>query len=183
LDVTPTRLAQFFTDKVDEVRAATENAPPPSYSLYSGSQLTSFKDVTVEEVRKFVLGSPIKTCALDPLPTTVLLEVIDELLPFIWMMFNASLNQSCLPSSQKAAIMTPVLKKSDADLDELKSYRPISNLTFISKVIERIVADQIMRHRENSNLMPPLQSAYRRNHSTETALMKVVSDIPNAADV
>jgi len=55
--------------------------------------------------------------------------------------------------------ITPVLKKSDADPDELKSYRPISNLTFISKVIEHIVVDQFMRHLDNANLMPPLQSA------------------------
>jgi len=60
LDVTAARLAQFFTDKVDGVLAATENAPPPSFSLYSGTQLTSFEDVTSEEVRKFILGSPIK---------------------------------------------------------------------------------------------------------------------------
>jgi len=136
LDVTAARLAQFFTDKVDGVRAETENAPPPSFSLYSGTQLTSFEDITAEEVRKFILGSPIKTSVLDPLPTIVLREVVDDLLPFIWTMCNASLKQSCLPPSQKAAIITPVLKKSDADPDELKSYRPISNLTYISKVIE-----------------------------------------------
>jgi len=78
LDVTAPRLAQFFTDKVDEVRAATENAPPPSFSLYSGTQLTSFEDVTAEEVWKYILGSHIKTCVLDLLPTTVLREVVDD---------------------------------------------------------------------------------------------------------
>jgi len=51
VDVTAARLDQFFTDKVDGVRAATENAPPPSFSLYSGTQLTSLEDVTAEEVR------------------------------------------------------------------------------------------------------------------------------------
>jgi hypothetical protein len=69
------------------------------------------------------------------------------------------------------------------DPDELKNYRPISNLTFISKVIERIVAKQITRHLDSSKLMPPpLQSAYRWHHSTETALMKVLSDIYDAVD-
>jgi len=91
LNVTAARLAQFFTDKVDGVRAATENAPPPSFSLYSGTQLTSFEDITAEEVRKSILGSPIKTCVLDPLPTAVLREGVDDLLPFIWTMCNASL--------------------------------------------------------------------------------------------
>jgi len=49
LDVTAARLAQFFTDKVDGVHAATENAPPPYFSLYSATQLSSFEDVTDEE--------------------------------------------------------------------------------------------------------------------------------------
>jgi len=84
LDVTAARLAQFFTDKVDGVRAATENAPPPSFSPYSGTQLTSFEDVKAEEVWKFILGSRIKTCVLDPLPTAVLRQVVDDQLPFIW---------------------------------------------------------------------------------------------------
>jgi len=130
-----------------------------------------------DDVRKIILGSPIKTCNLDPLPTSVQREMIDVLLPFIWTMCRASLQRSCLPASQKAAIITPVLKKCDADWDESRNYRPISNLTFISKVIEHIVADQIRRHLENCHLMLHLQSAYRQHHSTETALMKVISDI------
>ena len=68
-------------------------------------------------------------------------------------------------------------------MDDVKSYRPISNLTFISKVIERIVAEQIKVFLAESDLMPPLQSAYRPGHSTETATMKVLSDILDAADL
>ena len=56
------------------------------------------------------------------------------------------------------------------------------NLTFISKVIERIVAEQIKKHLVDSNSMQPLQSAYRSGHSTERALIKVISDIIDAAD-
>ena len=73
-------------------------------------------------------------------------------------------------------------KKANADPDEPKNYRPISNLTFMSKVVERIVVIQITRHLDDAELMPPLQSAYRRHHSTETAVMKVLSDVFDAVD-
>ena len=136
----------------------------------------------MEEIRGVLIRSPAKTCSLDPIPTDVLLESIDILLPFICLMCNSSLLEGCLPGSQKAAIITPVLKKSNLDQDDAKNYRPISNLTFISKVIERIVAEQLKKHLVDSNSMPPLQSAYRSGHSTETALIKVISDIIDAAD-
>jgi len=80
------------------------------------------------------------------------------------------------------AIITPVLKKQNADPDEPKNYRPISNLTFISKVLERIIVEQITQHLEEADLMPEFQSAYRKHHCTVSALMKVLSDSLDAAD-
>ena len=68
--------------------------------------------------------------------------------------------------SQKAALITPVLKKPMLDPDDAKNYRPISNLTFISKMIERLVAQQINDHLKECWLLPRLQSAYRRGQST-----------------
>ena len=97
-------------------------------------------------------------------------------------MCNSSLLEGRLPGSQKAAIITPVLKKSNSDQDDAKNNRPISNLTFISNVIERIVANQSKKHLVDSNAMPLLQSAYRSGHSTETALIEVISDIIDVAD-
>ena len=129
------------------------------------------------DVRRVLTSSPAKTCALDPLPTSVLLDVVDVLLPFICVMCNTSLREGCLPSSQKEAIITPVLKKQSADPDEPRNYRPISNLTFISKVLERIVVEQVTQHLDAASLMPEFQSAYRKHHCTESALMKVTSDI------
>ena len=175
-------LIKFFKDKIDAVRMETDKADPQTYSSYSGDEFSDFKEYSMEEIRGVLIRSPAKTCSLDPIPTDVLLESIDILLPFICLMCNSSLSEGCLPGSLKAAIITLVLKKSILDQDDAKNYRPISNLTFISKVIERIVAEQIKKHLVDSNLMPPLQSAYRAGHSTETALIKVISDIIDAAD-
>ena len=74
------------------------------------------------------------------------------------------------------------LKKVCTDLADVKNYRPISNLTFMSKIIERLVCRQLTAFVDRHRLLPDLQSAYRRQHSTETAVFKVVSDILKAAD-
>jgi len=77
----------------------------------------------------------------------------------------------------KAAYITPLLKKPDMDPAEAKSYRPISILSVLSKLLERLVARQLLDYLNSSRLMPDLQSAYRANHSTETAILKVLGDI------
>jgi len=101
-------------------------------------------------------------------------DVIDVLLPYLTGMVNASVREGRLPSLQKHAVVTPLLKKSGLDPDELKNYRPVSNLTFVSKPVERTVAARLVTYLNANGLMPPLQSAYRRQqHSTETALLKL----------
>jgi hypothetical protein len=86
------------------------------------------------------------------------------------------------PASQKAAIVVPALKKSTLDPLDMANYRPISNLSFVSKLLERCVNDQLSGHLRANDLLPEVQSAYRSNHSTETAVLKVLSDAYAAAD-
>jgi len=97
-------------------------------------------------------------------------------------MCNASLREGCLPISQRHAIITHKLKKPSLDASVTSNYRPVSNLTFMSKVVERMVADQMLEYLRSSGLMPELQSAYRQHHSTETALLGVASDFLLVAD-
>jgi len=82
-------------------------------------------------------------------------------------MCNASLRAGILQMSKRSAIVTPRLKKTGSDQADVQNYRPISNLTFMSKVAERLVC----RHLEQNALLPELQSAYRRGRSTETAVL------------
>ena len=87
-----------------------------------------------------------------------------------------------MPQSHKTAFVRPLLKKSSLDPSELSSFRPISNLSFVSKLLERLVDNRINEHINKYSLLPPTQSAYRANHSTETALTRVHNDIVTAID-
>jgi len=97
-------------------------------------------------------------------------------------MVNASLCDGSLPASKKYAVVSPLLKKPFLDPAELRNKRPVSKLTYASKVIERTVASQLTRYLESHDLMPRMQSGYRKYHTTETALLCVMSDVYSAAD-
>ena len=77
----------------------------------------------------------------------------------------------------KQAHVTPLLKKSTLDREVLKNYRPVSNLNFVSKILERVVSSQLLSHLDESCLLTGFQSAYRRFHSTESALLNIQDDL------
>ena len=102
---------------------------------------------------------------------------------------NAIVKNKCLspttgkfPFSQKSAIITPLLKKASLDPEALTNYRPVSNITFVSKLLERILAKQLHDHLSQHQLYEKHQSAYRKRHSTETALTRVQNHVLRAMD-
>ena len=117
-----------------------------------------------------------KSCELDCLPTSTLKAVLPCVLPVITDIINKSLQQGTFVSNWKTAVIRPTLKKPGLELT-LANYRPVSNLGFLSKVLEKAALEQFMEHCENNNLMPDYQSAYRKNYSCETALIKMVDDL------
>ena len=96
--------------------------------------LEEFQECTEEDVGRIIMSSQSKSCALDPLPTNILKEFLPEILHFITDMCNTSLRQGMLPLGQHHAIVTPCLKKANADPTDSRNYRPISNLTFTFEV-------------------------------------------------
>ena len=100
--------------------------------------------------------------------------------PVYTHIINMSLSQGKVPASLKEAIVIPLLKKQSFDPDVLSNYRPVSNLPQLSKTLEKVVANQLMYHVNNMSDM--YQSAYRKHHSTETALLCVTNDIKLAMD-
>ena len=123
-----------------------------------------------------MLNAPNKTCNNDPIPTKVFKDCINELLPTISNMVNLSLSSGHFPDIWKEGLVRPKLKKANLDLIK-KNYRPVSNLAFLSKITEKAVALQISDHISSNQMHQEFQSAYRKNHSTETALLRMRNDI------
>ena len=128
------------------------------------------------------MRAPVKSCDLDPIPTRLLKSCIDPLLPPVTKLINLLLSSGTFPPAFKFAHVTPLLKKPSLGKEDFKNYRPVSNLSFISKLIEKVAASQIGSFLESSNKSNNFQSAYKQLHSTETALLKIHNDILTAMD-
>src|SRR6218665_2357819 len=105
---------------------------------------------------------------LDPLPTFLLQEHLDILLPLLTTICNRSIVEGVMPLDQKRSILVPVIKRAGHDPTDPGNFRPIANVSFISKVIVKIIAYQLVPYLEANNLIPAIQSGFRKGHSTET---------------
>lgn len=126
--------------------------------------------------------APAKQCSLDPVPTWLVKKLDSVFAPIIANLCNTSFNQRLFPIDQKRAITRPLPKKPSLDINDLNNYRPISNLIFLSKTVERLVDARFTAYAENNSLLPVHQSAYRSQHSTETALVHLHNDMVAIVD-
>ena len=122
------------------------------------------------------------TCSLDTIPTFLLKSCLDSLITPITNIINLPFLEGSFPTSFKDALFYPLLKKHNLPHEDLSSYRPISNLNFLSKILERIILFRMNAHFHTFPSLCPLQSAYRKFHSTETAVLRIYNDLLLASD-
>ena len=137
----------FFHDKVAKIREHLDSGTTTHKlpSLYSHdvecqhTSLTSYEPVTAEHLFSILTKCALKSCDLDPMPASLLLDHLNVVLSSMTDIINDSLDFGVFPSFYKSAIVKPLLKKSTLDANDMKNYRPVSNLSFMSKILEKVV--------------------------------------------
>ena len=152
----PARLAQEFSDYFqDKINSIMLQLKPASDCLIDNRYIEDgfltqyhmheFHEVREEEVLKLLTTSPAKSCELNPFPSKLLVRHHLEVTLIITLIVNASLTHGEFTSDLKTALVHPLFKKPGIDCS-FRNYRPISNLSFLSKLIERMVCNQITQY-------------------------------------
>ena len=180
---------QFFKDKVqmimDNLAPTEDNQTDQQYlelDYTTDKRFREFIPVNSEKIVKIIRTEPPKSCDLDPVPSKILKQVCEDISPLIATIDNTSLTSGVFSGNLKNALLRPLLKKATLEVTVLKDFRPVSNLSYLSKLIERVACKQLTDFTAQSGNLEDYQSAYRQGHLTETALLKVKDDILAAID-
>ena len=147
-----------------------------STSRNIGVTFSEFNVVDSKSLKECVLSLNSTVHPHDPIPAWLMKQCVDDFLPILLKLVIRSLTEGVFPKPLKHAVVRPSVKDGDGDKEEFNNYRPVSNITFLSKLFEKCASKQFEEYLLKNKLYPDYQSAYRKGHSCETALFKVVND-------
>ena len=123
----PDKFNEFFIHKIEEIRRSfdLDRSVPTNPVEFSGTAFTEFQLVTEDLVKTVVQKMPKKSCDLDPIPTTILYDCLDKIIPIVTCIMNKSLSSGIVPQCFKHALVKPLLKKASLHPNCLKHYPPV----------------------------------------------------------
>ena len=170
----------YFKEKIEKIRKKfiPTQPRPPSSSNPDLIQMSKLEPATLEEIIEIARSYTIKCSPDDPVPASILKSCVDTFAPYWLEIVNLSLEIGDM-EGLKSAVLIPLIKElsSAVDTDNFKNYRPVSNLLFVSKLIERVVQVRLQDHMARNGLTSDKNYAYMKNHCTEHLLLKVVNDL------
>ena len=167
---------EFFLQKIENICAKFNNTTPYTTEPNDVPQLSKFSPINESDVLKIIKAMPTKSWELNYMGTDKIKAVLHTCIPSITKIDNLSLDKGAFSNQWKTAIVKPLIKVNKKGTTH-SNYRPVSNLSFISKVVERCTLQQLTQHCDNHTLLPHFQSAYQKHHGCETSLLKLTNDI------
>ena len=183
-DELASRFSGFFSGKIIRNRGEIdESVVNQEFSVDFPLRFTRsftfshFRSVTEADVLRYTRETRKTCCSLDSINGSELGEAYESAAPAVDAIINSSFDEFHFVATEKRGLIRPYLKKIGLDINDLSNYRPVTNLTHLSKIIERAMLAQLVPFLKEVGVVPRYQSAYRKLHSTETALCKIHDDL------
>uniref|UniRef100_A0A8D2J9Z0 Reverse transcriptase domain-containing protein n=1 Tax=Varanus komodoensis TaxID=61221 RepID=A0A8D2J9Z0_VARKO len=180
--------ARHFRKKIAQIRHELDTTNESEVSgetpmLPSGPKLLEeFQLLRPDDVDKVLGRVRPTTCLLDPCPSWLINNSKHGIGTWILDVVNASLREGRVPAPLKEAVIRPVLKKASLDPEMATNYRPVANIPFLGKVLERVVAEQLQALLDETDYLDPFQSGFRPGYGTESALVALYDDLCRVKD-
>ena len=177
-------MAEFFMNKIHKINDALKdhNMHNPEHKRVE-QELTQFKPINCMERRKIILGSKPTTCWTDPIPSAFMKENLDMLLPVLLRIINHSITMGSFNKLWKLSTIVPLQKKKVGSDKSLANYRLVNNLLFLSKIVEKVILNQLQSHINEHLLLSSRLCAYRPGYSMELAILKITNDVLHGMDL
>ena len=128
--------ASYFQGKIDKICNSLMDKPKFTTPESDMPKLMRFTPLAEGQVSKIVNSLKSNSCELDAIPTTILKKMLPKVIPLITKIVNILLGEGCFCREWKTAVVRPLLKRLGLQL-VFTNYRPVSNLTFVSKIVEQ----------------------------------------------
>ena len=148
-------MVNMINQELDANVSPSSNLNMYNYDSDIVCRLSQFQLVTEDTLHEVIMKCPSKSCSLDPMPTWMVQQHLPVLTPILTKIVNSSFSSGSFPSGLRRAIITPILKKASLDKNTLGNYRPVSNLPFVGKLIEKVVSAQVSDYISSNALSDP----------------------------